>query len=83
MNNLQEQYNKLIKEYGEDRIVWIAAAGHSAYGQDSMPSEQVTACYLPTEDELYNIISVYPVSIWPNTKSFPLLSSLLQFSSIM
>ena len=35
------------------------------------------------EDELYNIISVYPVSIWPNTKSFPLFSSLLQFSSIM
>ena len=56
MNNLQEQYNKLIKEYGEDRIVWIAAVGHSAYEQDSMPGEPVTACYLPTEDELYNII---------------------------
>ena len=55
MNNLQEQYNKLIKEYGEDRIIWIAAAGHSAYEQDSMPGEPVTACYLPTEDELYNI----------------------------
>ena len=56
MNNLQEQYNKLIKKYGEDRIVWVAAAGHSAYEQDSMLGEPVTACYLPTEDELYNII---------------------------
>ena len=55
MNNLQEQYNKLIKEYGEDRIVWIAAAGHAAYEQDSILGEPVTACYLPTEDELYNI----------------------------
>ena len=52
MNNLQEQYNKLIKKYGEDRIVWIAAAGHSAYEQNFMPGESVTACYLPTEDEL-------------------------------
>ena len=55
MNNLQEQYNKLIKEYGEDRIVWIAAAGHAAYEQDFIFGEPVTACYLPTEDELYNI----------------------------
>ena len=55
MNKKQEQYNKLINDYGEDRIVWIAAAGHSAYDQTSMLGEPVTACYLPTEDELYNI----------------------------
>ena len=55
MNSLQEQYNKLINKYGEDRIVWIAAAGHLAYDQTSMPGEPVTACYLPTEEELYNI----------------------------
>ena len=56
MNNLQEQYNNLINKYGEDRIIWIAAVGHSAYEQDSTFGESVTACYLPTEEELYNII---------------------------
>lgn len=55
MNNLQEQYNNLINKYGEDRIIWVAAAGHSAYEQDSMSGEPISACYLPTEEELYNI----------------------------
>ena len=87
MNNLQEQYNKIIKEYGEDRIVWIAASGHSAYKQDSMSGEPVTACYLPTEDELYNItphndlIDIRNIISLALDKDSSLLDTILQFES--
>ena len=35
------------------------------------------------EEELYNIISVYPVSIWPNNTSYPIHCSFLPFPPIM
>lgn len=53
-NVLEDIYNKLIEKHGEDRILWVAAAGDPglwvSHDGDTYP---VSACYLPTEQELY------------------------------
>lgn len=55
-NFLQEQYDKYCNKYGEDRILWVAAApGYSNFYLDDLITEPATACYLPIEEELYNI----------------------------
>lgn len=57
MNKVQKQYNTLIEQYSEDRILWVAAVGPGIYDQDNYHIIEVSACILPTEDELY---TVYP-----------------------
>ena len=53
---LQEQYKKFCNKYGEDRILWIAAVpDYNGINLDLTINTPVTACYLPTEEELYNI----------------------------
>lgn len=53
MNKLQEEYDKLIEDYGEDRILWVAATGQAIFDPDSIPEIPVSACYLPNEYNLY------------------------------
>lgn len=53
MNNLQEQYNYFVEEYGEDRILWVAATGKTVPTLDSYGNVPAAACYLPTENELF------------------------------
>ena len=52
MNKLQEQYENLIDEYGEDRIIWVAAIGYTVNKSNITSDDPITACYLPTEEEL-------------------------------
>lgn len=53
---LQEQYKNFCNKYGEDRILWIAAApGYTEINQDIVSNKPISAYYLPIEDELYNI----------------------------
>ena len=53
---LQEQYKNFCNKYGEDRILWIAAApGYTEINQDILSNKPISAYYLPIEDELYNI----------------------------
>ncbi len=51
---LEDIFNKLIDKYGEDRILWVAAADDPgmwvSHNNDEPP---ISACYLPTEQELY------------------------------
>jgi len=55
-NYLQEEYKKFCNKYGEDRILWIAAdPGYIGINPDSIITMPATACYLPIEEELYNI----------------------------
>ena len=55
-NYLQEEYKKFCNKYGEDRILWIAAVPDcNGVSLDFTINTPVTACYLPTEEELYNI----------------------------
>ena len=53
---LQKQYDNFCNQYGEDRILWVAAdPDYSSVIPDSLITMPATACYLPTEEELYNI----------------------------
>lgn len=53
---LQEQYKKFCNKYGEDRILWIAVVPDcNGINPNLTIDTPVTACYLPTEEELYNI----------------------------
>lgn len=53
---LQEQYKNFCKQYGEDRILWVAAdPNYADIIPDSLITISATACYLPIEEELYNI----------------------------
>ena len=53
---LQEQYKEFCNQYGEDRILWVAAAvDERNLDLGNRNGTVATACYLPTEDELYNI----------------------------
>ena len=53
---LQKQYENFCKQYGEDRILWVAAdPGYSSIIPNSLITMPATACYLPIEEELYNI----------------------------
>lgn len=53
---LQEQYKNFCNKYGENRILWIAAApGYTEINQDIVSNKPISAYYLPIEDELYNI----------------------------
>ena len=55
-NYLQEEYKKFCNKYGEDRILWVAAAPNcEGISLDLTINTPATACYLPTEEELYNI----------------------------
>ena len=55
MNELQEYYDKMIKKYGEDKILWIAMINDSTQNINSISNKKFITCYLPTEEELYNI----------------------------
>ncbi len=55
MNELQEYYDKMIKKYGEDKILWIAMINDSTQNISSISNKKFITCYLPTEEELYNI----------------------------
>ena len=51
---LKNKFNKYAETIGEDRILWIAATpGQSCDGLGSPTVEPATACYLPTEKDLY------------------------------
>ena len=53
---LQKQYKNFCNQYGEDRILWVAVApGYEDIIPDSLITIPATACYLPIEEELYNI----------------------------
>ena len=54
---LQKQYKNFCNKYGEDRILWIAAApDYTGINQDILSNKPISAYYLPIEDELYNIV---------------------------
>lgn len=56
MSNIREKYEQEIKQYGESRILWIAAAADNIdIGENIIDENQISIYYLPTEDELYNI----------------------------
>jgi len=59
MNKIEEFYNEMINKYGENRILWVAGIGPGIFNQDMEGITDVSACILPTEDELYN---TYPNS---------------------
>jgi hypothetical protein len=53
MNCLTKQYNKLIDQYGSDRILGIFAQGKVNCGfAESIQDLEAVACYLPTFEEL-------------------------------
>lgn len=53
MNCLTRQYNKLIDQYGSDRILGIFAQGKVNCGfAESIKDLEAVACYLPTFEEL-------------------------------
>ena len=54
--DLQKQYKQFCNKYGEDRILWIAISpDYINFNLNINIEEATTACYLPTEEELYNI----------------------------
>lgn len=56
MSNIREKYEQEIKQYGESRILWIAAAADNIdISENIIDESQISIYYLPTEDELYNI----------------------------
>lgn len=56
MSNIREKYEQEIKQYGESRILWIAAAADNIdISENIIDENQISIYYLPTEDELYNI----------------------------
>jgi len=53
---LQEEYKKFCNQYGEDRILWVAVTpDYAEVSFTAQIDKESTACYLPTEEELYNI----------------------------
>ena len=48
------EYNNLIKKYGENQILFAAAVGPGLFNQDSKENIQIYSCIIPTEEELYN-----------------------------
>lgn len=78
INKVQIEYDKLIQEYGENRLLWAAAVGPAIYSHDSSNDIAVAACYLPIEDELYNITSNQN----KNTIDIRYLASLINNSDI-
>ena len=63
-NKVDECFEKLIKEYGENRIFFCAGVGPYAYGIDnSNDKPTIAACYLPTEEQLYLSINNPIISI--------------------
>lgn len=52
--SLQEYYEQMVKEYGDNRVLWVAGVGFEIFSQDMEGITEVSACILPTEDELYN-----------------------------
>ena len=56
MSNIREKYEQEMRQYGEDRILWIAAAADNIdISENIIDESQISIYYLPTEDELYNI----------------------------
>ena len=55
MNKIEEFYNKIIEEYGDNRVLWVAGTGSGIFNQDMEGITEVSACILPIEEELYNI----------------------------
>lgn len=56
MSNIREKYEQEMRQYGEDRILWIAAAADNIdISENIIDENQISIYYLPTEDELYNI----------------------------
>lgn len=56
MNKVKNQYDNLIDEYGENRLLWVAAIGPGIYKLEEGTPIKIAACYLPTEEELYTEI---------------------------
>ena len=74
---LQKQYSNFCNTYGEDRILWVAAA------PDYMGIESAIACYLPTEEELYNIKSYNDIVDIRNLISLSIDKGTMLFNSIL
>lgn len=56
MSNIREKYEQEMRQYGEDRILWVAAAADNIdISENIIDESQISIYYLPTEDELYNI----------------------------
>lgn len=58
MSNIREKYEQEMRQYGENRILWVAAAADNIdISENIIDESQISIYYLPTEDELYNIES--------------------------
>lgn len=69
MDKLNNFYNEMINLYGENRVLWVAETGPRIFNPDSGFPIEVSACILPTEEELY---TTYP-NIKENTFDIRLL----------
>ena len=55
---LKEKFKEYINLLGEDRILWVAATGQPDLWSSSKIPIPVSACYLPTQQELYMTIAL-------------------------
>ncbi len=55
---LKNKFNEYINIYGEDRILWVAATGQPDLWSRTVDVIPVSACYLPTQQELYMTIAL-------------------------
>ena len=55
---LKEKFEEYIDLLGENRILWVAATGQPDLWSSSKIPIPVSACYLPTEKELYMSIAL-------------------------
>ena len=55
---IKEKFEEYINLYGEDRILWVAATGQPDLWSSSKILIPVSACYLPTQQELYMTIAL-------------------------
>ena len=57
MTKVKEEYEKIINEYDENKILWVAATGPKIFNSSIDTSIQFSICITPSEEELY---TTYP-----------------------